>query len=67
MIKSAKGLLILSVIVAVLMITNTFSYIEFTGKEEFRFTRIAMYFVTFLAVYSAGFYTQKYIQSKRKK
>ncbi|RYG71290.1 hypothetical protein EU245_14580 [Lentibacillus lipolyticus] len=67
MIKSTKGLLIVTVIVAVLMIANTFSYIEFTGKEEFRFTRMLMYFTTFLAVYNAGFFTQKYIQTRKKK
>ncbi|HIS28625.1 MAG TPA: hypothetical protein IAA78_04120 [Candidatus Avamphibacillus intestinigallinarum] len=67
MIKSVKGLFILSVITAILFITNTFSYIEFTGKTEFQFPRIVMYFASFLAVYNAGILTQKYIQTRSEK
>lgn len=67
MIKSAKGVLILSVSIAVLMIANSFSYIEFTGGQEARFSRISTYLVTLLVVYNAGFFTQKYIQTKKEK
>ena len=67
MIKSVKGLFVLSVITAILFIINTFSYIEFTGIAEFQFPRIIMYFASFLAVYNAGILTQKYIQTRREK
>ncbi len=53
MIKSTKGLLSLSVIAVVLAIFGTFFHIEFTGKEEFTYTRILMCFATLLAVCDA--------------
>lgn len=50
-----------------LLIRGRFSYIEFTEEESYRFNRILMYFVTFVAVYKAGMMAQKYIEAKKKK
>jgi len=60
-----KVLFILSTIVAGLFIINSFSYVEFTGEEEFLFTRKIMYFAMLVAVYNAGLMTQKYLRSKK--
>jgi len=65
MIQSVKGIFILSVVLAILMVTNSFSYIEFTGGAEARFSRTVTYLMTFLVVYNAGIYTQKYVQSRK--
>lgn len=65
MIRSVKGLFIISVVLAILMIFNSFSYIEFTGGAEAKFSRTGTYLVTFLVVYNAGIYTQKFIQARK--
>jgi len=66
MIKSLKGQFILSILVALAFIYNSFNYTEFTGKEEFYFPRLLLYIAMIFSVYIAGILTQKYIQSKKK-
>jgi hypothetical protein len=65
MIKSVKGQCILSAVTAVLFVIGSFSYIEFTGKENFHYTRLIFYFVMVVSVYNAGMLTQKYIETKK--
>ncbi|RYG74174.1 hypothetical protein EU245_02875 [Lentibacillus lipolyticus] len=67
MIKSLKGQFILSVVTAVLFVAGSFSYIEFTGKDVFAFTRVLFYFAMVVSVYNAGMLTQKYVQRKKEK
>jgi len=66
MIKSLKGQFILSILVALAFIYNSFNYIEFTGKEKFYLPRLLLYIAMIFSVYNAGILTQKYIQSKKK-
>ncbi|MGP4108933.1 hypothetical protein [Virgibacillus sp. L01] len=66
MVKSVKGQFIISLLVAIGFLMNSFSYIKFTGEAEFMFNRKLFYFVMIISVFSAGLLTQKYIQTKRK-
>ncbi|MED3564147.1 hypothetical protein [Bacillus xiapuensis] len=66
MIKSLKGQFILSILVAIGFIYNSFNYIEFTGDSEFYFPQLLLYIAMIFSVYNAGILTQEYIQSKKK-
>ena len=65
MIKSAKGQFILYIITAILFIIASFSYIEITENKNSFFGSTFFYFLMIIAVFNAGLYTQKYIQSKK--
>ncbi|SEH99966.1 hypothetical protein SAMN05192559_1074 [Halobacillus karajensis] len=67
MIKSLKWQLIISLLVAIGFVYNSFSYIVFIGDERFLFNQILFYFIMILSVFNAGLLTQKYIQSRKKK
>ncbi len=66
MIISVKGQFILSILVSICFIINSFNYTNFTGEREFYFPRLLFYIVMIFSVYNAGMLTQKYIQSKKK-
>ncbi len=66
MIKSLKGQFILSIVVALCFIINSFNYTNFTGEGEFYFPRLLFYIAMIFSVYNTGMLTQKYIQSKKK-
>ncbi|MBS4191970.1 hypothetical protein KHA94_17535 [Bacillus sp. FJAT-49705] len=63
MIKSVKGQFILSIIVAIGFVANSFFYIDFT---RFLFSQKMFYFVMIFSVFNAGLLTQKYFQTKKK-
>lgn len=65
MIKSIKGQFINSVIIACLFVIASFSYLEFTDKKSSLFGPVFFYTFMILAVFNAGLYTQKYLQSKK--
>lgn len=65
MIKSAKGQFILYIITAILFVIASFSYIEFTDNKNSFFGSTFFYFLMIIAVFNAGLFTQKYIQSKK--
>lgn len=67
MIKSIKAQFILSMVVAILFVLGSFSYIEFTGMERFQFTRWLMYFAMIISIYNAGLLTQKYIRENKER
>lgn len=66
MIKSLKGQLILSILVAIGFIYSSFSYIEFTYAKEFQLPRFFLYMAMIFAVFNTGILTQKYIHSNKK-
>ncbi|MBU8919288.1 hypothetical protein [Neobacillus sp. 114] len=67
MIKSLKGQFILSILVAICFIYNSFNYTKFTGEGEFHFSQFILYLVMIFSVYNAGILTQKYINQRKSK
>ncbi|GIN87630.1 hypothetical protein J6TS2_40160 [Heyndrickxia sporothermodurans] len=66
MVKSLKVQFILSILVAIAFIYNSFNYTEFSGEGEFYVPRLLLYIAMIFSVYNAGILTQKFIQSKKK-
>src|SRR5699024_3427927 len=50
MIKSLKGQFILSILVALAFIYNSFNYIEFTGMDNFYLPRLLLYISIFFSI-----------------
>ncbi|UII54184.1 hypothetical protein LS684_10780 [Cytobacillus spongiae] len=67
MIKSLKWPFIVSILVAIGFINHSFSYIEFTGSEQFLFNRMLFYFIMIFSIFNAGMLTQKYVDSRKKR
>lgn len=63
MIKSAKGQFLLYIITAILFVIASFSSIELTDNNNSFFSSTFFYFLMIIAVFNAGLFTQKYIQS----
>lgn len=64
-IKTAKGKFLLYIITAILFVIASFSYIDITENENSFFGSTFFYFLMIIAVFNAGLYTQKYIESKK--
>ncbi len=65
MIRSAKRQFIQYIIFASLFVIASFSYIEFVDFKNSLFGPTVFYFLMIIAVFNAGIFTQKYIQSKK--
>ncbi|RHW40133.1 hypothetical protein D1B33_04620 [Lysinibacillus yapensis] len=65
--KTSAGELILSILVALSFVINSFNYTDFTFEGEFALPRLLFYLVMIVSVFNAGLIVQKYIHSKNEK
>ncbi|MDN4492525.1 hypothetical protein [Ureibacillus aquaedulcis] len=67
MVRSLKGQFFLSIFVAIGFLYINFTSIEFITDKRDPAIRVLFFLIMILSVFNAGLYTEKYIQTRKKK